>query len=124
MFPLFQHETICQFPSQQFYDGTLRTHLTKYWKSTGALSEEVWPNKAPFVFCHIEGLEESQSIATVDGSEQSKWNKADAAEAVSEGVRSLFSMTVLGKEGGREGIFEIIGESGVVTVRGGSRISV
>ena len=80
---LFKHERICEFPSKHFYDGVLRTRLTDYWRSTGELPESAWPSGAPFVFCHVEGLEESQSIATVDGNEQSKWNKKDADAAVS-----------------------------------------
>ena len=79
---LSQHEKICQFPSENFYNGVLRTRLTDYWRSTGELPESAWPSGAPFVFWHVEGLEESQSIATVDGNEQSKWNKKDAFETV------------------------------------------
>ena len=81
---LFQNKMICRFPSNQFYDGKLNTILTHWWRADGEIPNEIWPNaKAPMVFCNVEGLEETQPIATVDGNEQSKWNQKDAAKAVS-----------------------------------------
>ena len=44
----------------------------------------IWPKMHnPVVFCHIEGAEKVLTVATEEGSEQSKSNKAEAEHSVS-----------------------------------------
>ena len=54
-------------------------------EQTKPSSLKFWPNGRdhPIAFVHVNGKEEAQSVATVDGNEQSKSNKQEAAQAVS-----------------------------------------
>ena len=75
-----QHHTICKFPSQCFYDNKLASPN----QETFPRPLSIWPNKAsPMVFCHVEGMENTLSVSTADGNEQSRSNVAEQDEAVS-----------------------------------------
>ena len=44
---------------------------------------KIWKDDSrPVVFCHIEGLEKSQTVSTDEGNEQSKSNDAERDHAV------------------------------------------
>jgi superfamily I DNA and/or RNA helicase len=77
-----QHPEICKFPSKHFYDDMLHTVSTRQW------NEEylpIWPVKHnPVVFCHVAGAEKVLTVATEEGSEQSKSNTAEVEHSVSQ----------------------------------------
>jgi len=75
-------EAIAEFPSKKFYGGRLKSGLA-------ALSEQsslpnFWPGgvTTPIMFVHVVGLEESLSVATAEGSEQSRSNMEEVKEVV------------------------------------------
>ena len=75
-----QHQEICKFPSQHFYNRELKTANIR---SSDELLD-IWPRYGtPMVFCHVEGAEKSLSVSTAEGNEQSKSNEAEKEEAVS-----------------------------------------
>ena len=78
----FQHESICQFPSQHFYEGQLKCGLKEQSLPS---PQKFWPNgrNKTFAFCNVIGREETQQVATSDGNEQSKANKSEVHYAVS-----------------------------------------
>ncbi|XP_056018047.1 helicase with zinc finger domain 2-like isoform X3 [Ostrea edulis] len=69
------HPGICEFPSNQFYEGKLRTESSPKWDIPNPLN--IWINreKIPIVFCHVEGEEEYLTVSTEEGNEQSCSNK-------------------------------------------------
>ncbi|XP_009491426.2 3'-5' exoribonuclease HELZ2 [Pelecanus crispus] len=74
------HKGICKFPSQEFYEGRLKTcprlaHKASvfYHKDNGC---------CPIIFGHVEGKEESLMISTEEGNENSKANAEEAEQAV------------------------------------------
>ena len=75
------------FPSQQFYDSRLSV-------GTGLQSQpsllDCWPSRPdrPVVFVHIEGVEQTLTVATDDGSEKSKSNVDEVLLVVSHIIRS------------------------------------
>ncbi|XP_071791761.1 3'-5' exoribonuclease HELZ2-like isoform X2 [Asterias amurensis] len=75
------HESICEFPSREFYSGKLETadSVTERWGSL-----DIWPGGRdnPLVFCHHIGLEETLSVRTDEGSEQSKANLQEVQHVV------------------------------------------
>ena len=77
-----QHENLCQFPSDFFYDGKLKTaHEVR-----GRKPDKVkWPSgaKYPFKFHHVEGIEESLVVSTEQGNENSKKNQKEVNKVVS-----------------------------------------
>jgi superfamily I DNA and/or RNA helicase len=79
-----QHPAICEFPSKQFYDGRLKSadHSSE-WEGGRVIN--VWRHKAcPLVFCHVEGVEKSQTVSTAEGNEQSKSNEQEKHHAVGD----------------------------------------
>ncbi|XP_061168138.1 helicase with zinc finger domain 2-like [Saccostrea echinata] len=75
------HPRICDFPSDKFYKGNLETMPSTAWKVEKPLSLWRVPN-VPHMFCHVEGEEESLSVTTEEGNQQSKSNKAEVKEVV------------------------------------------
>ncbi|XP_069126262.1 3'-5' exoribonuclease HELZ2-like isoform X4 [Argopecten irradians] len=79
---------ICEFPSETFYDGKLKTAQSKYWmvdrplriwKKTSISDHKADPNgHIPLAFCHIEGSEEALTVSTEEGNERSMKNREEA----------------------------------------------
>ncbi|NXJ89671.1 HELZ2 Helicase, partial [Corythaixoides concolor] len=74
------HKSICEFPSQEFYETRLKTCpqlLRKpsvfYHKDNGC---------CPIIFGHVEGKEQSLMISTEEGNENSKANPEEVEQAV------------------------------------------
>lgn len=72
---------ICDFPSKQFYRGRLETMPSVAWKVIEPLSLWQFPN-VPHLFCHVEGEEQTLSVSTDEGNQQSKSNKAEVDEVI------------------------------------------
>lgn len=88
----FQNPKICEFPSQQFYEGKLRTGPEGRWIVDEPL--KIWRNpEIPLLFCHVEGEEETQAVASEEGNQQSRRNRAEVDHVV--GI--LFVTTVFNK---------------------------
>jgi len=78
-FACLQTAEICTFPSRYFYKDKLKTPQDH--REDHRLT--VWPNvRFPMVFCHVEGTEVTQAVATPEGSEQSKRNAQECSEVV------------------------------------------
>jgi len=77
---LFQHESICEFPSKEFYDKKLKTDSSVSLQFCSL--EKFWPNNnknCPIVFCDLEGKEEDYP----KGYQESKSNRIEAEKVVS-----------------------------------------
>ena len=81
-----QHPTICEFPSNQFYDGKL--------VAAKEVMKRSWPRKLPCnvwkkqdsqrcAFIHIEGIEDTSGIDADGSYTESKYNKKEAEKVVS-----------------------------------------
>ncbi|KAM6404229.1 3'-5' exoribonuclease HELZ2 [Rhynochetos jubatus] len=74
------HKSICEFPSQEFYETRLKTCPQLLRKPS------VFHHKdnacCPVIFGHLEGKEQSLMISTEEGNENSKANLDEAAQAV------------------------------------------
>ncbi|NXX85406.1 HELZ2 Helicase, partial [Urocolius indicus] len=74
------HKSICQFPSQEFYESRLKTcpQLSR--------RHSVFCHRGcsccPVIFGHVEGQEQSLMISTEEGNENSKANLEEAMQAV------------------------------------------
>ncbi len=71
-----------------FYDGKLKTGPNRAsdakWYIPQGKELSIWPVKAnPKVFCHVEGKEETLTVSTAEGNEQSKSNSAEVEKIVS-----------------------------------------
>ncbi|XP_071117015.1 3'-5' exoribonuclease HELZ2-like [Haliotis cracherodii] len=82
------HPEICKFPSSQFYQGNLRTEDSRperaAWYIAPGQELSIWPvTTNPKVFCHVVGKEETLTVTTQEGNEQSKSNRKEA-EKVTE----------------------------------------
>ncbi|CAC5361875.1 unnamed protein product [Mytilus coruscus] len=77
------HPKICEFPSKHFYDGELKTH-PKVGISHHLL--HMWPHTTngyyPHVFCHVEGDEQTLTVKTDAGNEQSRFNDAEVKQVI------------------------------------------
>ncbi|CAG2233759.1 unnamed protein product [Mytilus edulis] len=102
------HPKICEFPSKHFYDGELRTH-----PGIGTSPQlKLWPRtitgQCPHVFCHVEGDEQTLTVNTEAGNEQSRFNDAEVkqvctalrAESVNTGLTMPIVSTVVASQGG------------------------
>ncbi|KAM6054161.1 3'-5' exoribonuclease HELZ2 [Chlamydotis macqueenii] len=74
------HKSICEFPSQEFYEAQLKTcpQLLRepsvfHHKDNGC---------CPIIFGHVEGKEQSLMISTEEGNENSKANPEEVEQAV------------------------------------------
>ena len=92
---LIQHPSICEFPSNQFYDGKLvaaKEVLERGWP--GKLPTDIWkqqkqqeqkPKEAETqrcVFIHVEGIEDTSGIDSEGSYTESKSNKGEAEKVV------------------------------------------
>lgn len=75
---LLQQEDICAFPSQEFYEGKLKTGTRAKPSLFHAKSRQTC-----IVFGHVEGKEKSLVVSTERGNENSKANVEEAEEVVS-----------------------------------------
>ncbi|XP_063430014.1 3'-5' exoribonuclease HELZ2-like [Mytilus trossulus] len=77
------HPKICEFPSNHFYDGELKTH-PKVGISPQLL--HMWPHTPdgyyPHVFFHVEGDEQTLTVKTDAGNEQSRFNDAEVKQVI------------------------------------------
>ncbi|XP_076870212.1 3'-5' exoribonuclease HELZ2 [Brachyhypopomus gauderio] len=71
-------EDICAFPSEEFYEGKLKTGTTQ--KSSVFLTRS--NNPTSIIFGHVEGKEISLVVSTERGNENSKANIEEAKEVV------------------------------------------
>lgn len=77
-----QHEEICKFPSEYFYNNQLETDSLV--KEKGTALQSFWPvANVPMAFCHVVGEEEITAIKTALSNEQSKANVKEVRKAVS-----------------------------------------
>ncbi|XP_028391332.1 LOW QUALITY PROTEIN: uncharacterized protein LOC114516140 [Dendronephthya gigantea] len=75
------HEKLCEFPSHRFYDEKLKTAPEVKLRKPDNVS---WPNgdRFPFVFHHVEGVEEFLVVPTEQGNERSQKNQKEVDKAV------------------------------------------
>ncbi|NXF12031.1 HELZ2 Helicase, partial [Smithornis capensis] len=74
------HKSICEFPSQEFYETRLKTCSQLYWKPSVLYHRD--NGCCPIIFGHVEGKEQSLMISTEEGNENSKANPEEVAQAV------------------------------------------
>ncbi|KAK6179132.1 hypothetical protein SNE40_011557 [Patella caerulea] len=74
------HPNICKFPSTQFYDGKLETGFSLSREIDRPL--RILPEDTVMMFYHVEGVEESLTVNTDEGHENSKSNKAEADKVI------------------------------------------
>uniref|UniRef100_A0A663MTG7 Helicase with zinc finger 2 n=1 Tax=Athene cunicularia TaxID=194338 RepID=A0A663MTG7_ATHCN len=74
------HKSICEFPSQEFYEMRLKTCPQLHRQPS------VFHHRdnvcCPIIFGHVEGKEQSLVISTEEGNENSKANPEEAEQAV------------------------------------------
>ncbi|XP_015282257.1 PREDICTED: helicase with zinc finger domain 2, partial [Gekko japonicus] len=78
------HKDICRFPSITFYDGRLKTAVTRQ----SSLLFHSGNNCCPIIFGHIEGKAKSLMVSTEEGNENS-WSNPEEAEQVVRIVKQL-----------------------------------
>ncbi|CAB4015333.1 Hypothetical predicted protein, partial [Paramuricea clavata] len=90
------HKELCRFPSEFFYDGKLETAKNVLDRKPDNVK---WPNgnSFPFVFHHVEGIEESLVVTTGQGNENSKKNQKEIAKVVHI-TRTLTNEGIEGKD--------------------------
>ncbi|KAI4884900.1 hypothetical protein NFI96_031685, partial [Prochilodus magdalenae] len=71
-------EDICAFPSEEFYQGRLKTGIPY----TASVFMTSFQNSTSIIFGHVEGKEQSLVVSTERGNENSKANIEEAEEAV------------------------------------------
>ncbi|KAM3620780.1 uncharacterized protein V6R79_001830 [Siganus canaliculatus] len=71
------HKEICEFPSNEFYDGKLQTGVER---PSSVL--RVDKRTMPIVFGHVEGKTVSLVVSTVKGNENSKANKEERDKVI------------------------------------------
>lgn len=74
---LSQHEDICKFPSEKFYEGKLKTGVER-----PASVLRVDDRVMPVVFGHIEGKTIKQVVKTAKGNNNSKANNEERDQVV------------------------------------------
>ncbi|KAG7468665.1 hypothetical protein MATL_G00145460 [Megalops atlanticus] len=72
------HESICKFPSEEFYKGNLKTEAKR--EPSFLLNKS--RDQTPILFGHVEGKEMTLVISTEKGNENSTANLEEAKEAV------------------------------------------
>ena len=82
---LFKHESICKFPSMEFYYGQLQSATNP--QITSVLLNESRPT--PIIFGHVNGQEISLVVSTQHGNENSKANVKEAEQTVGLIKRNL-----------------------------------
>ncbi|XP_071943704.1 3'-5' exoribonuclease HELZ2-like [Antedon mediterranea] len=78
------HPKICEFPSKAFYDNKLETDDHVINRKTENWEQEFWPagSSCPIIFCHVNGKEETQTVKSLEASEQSKSNPHEVDHVV------------------------------------------
>ncbi|NXP02449.1 HELZ2 Helicase, partial [Thinocorus orbignyianus] len=74
------HKSICEFPSQEFYETRLKTCPQLFRKPSVFYHKD--NSCCPVIFGHMEGKEQSLMISTEEGNENSKANLEEAEQAV------------------------------------------
>ena len=82
---LFQHEGICEFPSQQFYNGHLKTKAKR--RASVLLKQAAIVT--PILFGHVAGTEISLVVSTEWGNENSMANVEEAKQAVNQNYQTI-----------------------------------
>ena len=77
---MFQHEDICEFPSQQFYNGYLKTGQRPKARPSVLMTASQHPT--PILFGHVEGKEVGLVVSTERGNENSMANLEEAEQTV------------------------------------------
>lgn len=78
---IFQHPSLCRFPSYAFYEKQLVTKKSPKLEVFEPLS--IWrDHKNPLIFCHTEGEEEYLTNISEEGNVMSKYNKAEIDQVV------------------------------------------
>jgi len=75
-----------KFPSEEFYGGSLRIASDEPYRSLQRKPSELsmWACRSnPIKFIDVVGVEQTQTVATQDSSQQSKYNIQEVKEAVS-----------------------------------------
>jgi superfamily I DNA and/or RNA helicase len=84
-----QHEAICEFPSKEFYDGSLETAKSVEERKENAELDDFWPegNAYPIMFVDIVGTEGHDNVGSNHGETKvgvnSKFNSQEAELVVS-----------------------------------------
>ena len=77
-----QHEAICDFPSEEFYEGKLITDESVKRRPSNGAMEDFWPrgNEFPIMFVDVVGDEEIGNAETSETKvgEDSKCNAKEA----------------------------------------------
>ncbi|XP_071941737.1 3'-5' exoribonuclease HELZ2-like [Antedon mediterranea] len=78
------HQKICEFPSSAFYDKKLVTDDSVKNRKIKNWQRKFWPagSICPTVFCHVYGKEETLTVNSSEGSEQSKSNPQEVYHVV------------------------------------------
>ncbi|KFQ16053.1 Helicase with zinc finger domain 2, partial [Leptosomus discolor] len=74
------HKSICEFPSQEFYEMRLKTCPQLFRRASVFYHRD--NSCCPIIFGHIEGKEQSLMISTEEGNENSKANPEEVEQAV------------------------------------------
>jgi len=75
-----------KFPSEEFYNDSLRIASDEPYRSTQQASSEldIWAcGKTPIKFIDVVGEEQTRTVATEDSAQQSKYNMEEVKAAVS-----------------------------------------
>nr|KAG5702199.1 hypothetical protein BaRGS_033911 [Batillaria attramentaria] len=76
------HPKICEFPSEEFYNGKLVTKRSSKWMGEPL---SVWPltpyrEEIPHILVNVKGTEETLTVSTDEGNERSKFNAQEIAK--------------------------------------------
>ncbi|KAK7490454.1 hypothetical protein BaRGS_00018240, partial [Batillaria attramentaria] len=76
------HPKICEFPSEEFYNGKLVTKRSSKWMGEPL---NVWPltpyrEEIPHILVNVKGTEETLTVSTDEGNERSKFNAQEVAK--------------------------------------------
>ncbi|XP_071616268.1 3'-5' exoribonuclease HELZ2 [Heliangelus exortis] len=74
------HKSICEFPSQEFYEEQLKT--CPQLRHPASVFHHKDNGCCPIIFGHTEGKEQTLMVSTEEGNENSKANLEEAAQAV------------------------------------------
>ncbi|XP_064023722.1 3'-5' exoribonuclease HELZ2 isoform X2 [Pogoniulus pusillus] len=74
------HKNICEFPSQEFYEGRLKTSPQLNPSPSAFCHRD--STSCPIIFGHVEGKEQSLIVSTEEGNENSRANLEEAEHAV------------------------------------------
>ena len=81
-----QIHSICEFPSNQFYEGKLKTSQRLAYRHQLTGLERFWPSKYPFLFCDLMSSEKESHTGhhkAVRVGLESKYNQTEAIRVVS-----------------------------------------